>query len=138
MDKLLWLNLPSADLVAAKRFYQALGFEINETHSSAEMLGVFAGSQRVPINFFKQHQFSAFVGGAAAVDARVASEVLLSIGASSAAEVDELARRADGAGGAIYAKPGWKDGWMYGCGFADLDGHRWNPLFMDFSRLPKK
>jgi uncharacterized protein len=26
---------------------------------------------------------------------------------------------------------------MYGCGFSDPDGHRWNPLFMDMSKLPK-
>ena len=28
-------------------------------------------------------------------------------------------------------------GWMYGSGFTDLDGHRWNLLHMDMSRLPK-
>jgi predicted lactoylglutathione lyase len=27
---------------------------------------------------------------------------------------------------------------MYGCGFADPDGHRWNVLFRDMSKLPKK
>ncbi|MDF2859634.1 MAG: hypothetical protein K0Q87_5485, partial [Neobacillus sp.] len=28
-------------------------------------------------------------------------------------------------------------GWMYGCGVADPDGHRWNVLFMDMSKMPK-
>jgi hypothetical protein len=26
---------------------------------------------------------------------------------------------------------------MYGCGFADLDGHRWNVLYMDMSKCQK-
>jgi hypothetical protein len=33
--------------------------------------------------------------------------------------------------------PGYKDSWMYGCGFTDLDGHRWNVLYMDMSKMPK-
>lgn len=65
------------------------------------------------------------------------SSNLFSFGANSFEEVDEYARKAVAAGGEMYAKPGCKDGWMYGCGFIDLDGHRWNPLFMDMSKLPK-
>jgi predicted lactoylglutathione lyase len=26
---------------------------------------------------------------------------------------------------------------MYGCVFADLDGHRWNVLYMDMSKMPQ-
>lgn len=54
------------------------------------------------------------------------------------AEVDEIARKALDAGANLFANPGYKDGWMYGCGFADLDGHRWNILFMEMSKLPQK
>lgn len=28
--------------------------------------------------------------------------------------------------------------WMYGAGFTDLDGHRWNVLYMDMSKMPKE
>ena len=28
-------------------------------------------------------------------------------------------------------------GWMYGFGFCDIDGHRWNVLYMDMSKMPK-
>lgn len=28
-------------------------------------------------------------------------------------------------------------GWMYGAGFADPDGHRWNLLYRDESKMPK-
>ena len=29
-------------------------------------------------------------------------------------------------------------GWMYACGFEDLDGHRWVMLYMDMSKMPGK
>jgi len=29
------------------------------------------------------------------------------------------------AGGTNFGEPGGQE-WMYGCGFADLDGHRWS------------
>lgn len=49
-----------------------------------------------------------------------------------------MATKAVKAGGKVFAEPGAKDGWMYGCGFSDLDGHRWNSLYMDMSKMPKK
>jgi predicted lactoylglutathione lyase len=50
--------------------------------------------------------------------------------------VDELAETAKAAGGTVYAEPGENQGWMYGCGFSDPDGHRWNVLYMDMSKMP--
>ena len=66
---------------------------------------------------------------------RQAAEVLLSIGADSREEVDQLAKKAAEAGVTVFSEPGG-EGWMYGAGFADLDGHRWNVLYMDGSRMP--
>ena len=43
----------------------------------------------------------------------------------------------DPAGGTVFAEPRESNGFMYGCGFCDPDGHRWNVLFMDASKLPK-
>ncbi len=48
-----------------------------------------------------------------------------------------MARKAIEAGGG-FGQPAEIQGWMYGCGFADPDGHRWNVLFRDMSKLPKK
>ena len=57
-----------------------------------------------------------------------------SLGAVNREDVDNYARSA---GGSVFAEPGESNGFMYGCGFCDPDGHRWNPLFMDLSKLPK-
>ena len=41
------------------------------------------------------------------------------------------------AGGCVFSMPQEAQGWMYGMGFADLDGHKWHLLFMDVAQLPK-
>ncbi|WP_186673870.1 VOC family protein [Sporosarcina sp. BP05] len=50
--------------------------------------------------------------------------MLISMGADPRDEVNEFALKAERAGGTVFSKPGEKDGWMYGCGFANPDGHR--------------
>ncbi|MWV46977.1 hypothetical protein GRF59_25525 [Paenibacillus sp. HJL G12] len=59
---------------------------------------------------------------------------MLSVDAASPEEVDELLEKVVLAGGTVFGKPENKNG-MYGAGFADLDGHRWNVLYMDFSKM---
>jgi predicted lactoylglutathione lyase len=61
----------------------------------------------------------------------IGSEVLFSIEASSREEVDEIAKKAEMAGGRIFSEPAEHQVLIYGCGFADLDGHRWNTVYMD-------
>jgi hypothetical protein len=85
---------------------------------------------------FEEQVFKSFTQHTVA-DTKQGNEVLFSIGAESREEVDEIAKKATEAGGIVFAKPGEKDGWLYGCGFADLDGHRWNILYMDMSKMPK-
>lgn len=63
---------------------------------------------------------------------------MISFDAESREEVDEMAAKVRAAGGTIFGEPGEIRGWMYGFGFADLDGHRWNMVFMDFSKLPQQ
>ncbi|WP_180322369.1 VOC family protein [Mesobacillus foraminis] len=60
--------------------------------------------------------------------------MLFSLGANSREEEDEMALKAEGTGGSVVSRPDDQGGWMYGCGFADPDGHRWNVLYMDRSK----
>jgi predicted lactoylglutathione lyase len=71
------------------------------------------------------------------VDTGKGSEVLFSFDAESREEVDALAKKVEHAGGDIYGQPSETQGWMYGFAFADPDGHRWNMLYMDMSKMPK-
>lgn len=61
----------------------------------------------------------------------------MSIGATSEKEVDDIVKRVTEAGGTLYTEPAHKDGWTYGCGFVDPDGHRWNVLYMDMNKMPQ-
>lgn len=88
------------------------------------------------LNLFAENVFQGFIGGQAITNASQSNEILFSIGATSPKEVDKIASKAEKAGGKVYGKPGYKDGWMYGCGFTDIDRHPWNILYMDMSKMP--
>ena len=85
---------------------------------------------------FEEPMFKGFIQHPIS-NTQIGSEVLFSVDAESRAEVDEIARKVKEAGGNVFAPPDENGGWMYGCGFADLDGHRWNVLFMDWDKMPK-
>lgn len=99
------------------------------------MSSVFAGTENIVIMLCAESVFQGFTQNKLA-DTKQTTEVLFSFDAESIEEVDELAEKAQAAGGTLYAKPAENQGWMYGCGFADLDGHRWNVLYMDMSKMP--
>jgi uncharacterized protein len=135
--KEIWINLPVKDIDRSKAFFTKLGFPFNEQRSNAELASLAIGAKNLVVNLFKDSIFETFTKNRIA-DTKQATEVLFSIGAESREEVDEMLRKAVGAGGTVFSESGEKDGWMYGCGFADLDGHRWNVLYMDMTKMPKK
>lgn len=132
----IWLNLPVKDLAKSIHFFTHIGFQPNpgpgNTANSASFL---VGDKKVVLMLFAQDMFAGFTRHALA-DTSKGSEVLFSLGANSRAAVDEYANHAKSAGGSVFAEPDESNGYMYGCGFCDPDGHRWNALFMDMSKLP--
>lgn len=62
----------------------------------------------------------------------------MSIDTESREEVDILATKIKNAGGTFFAEPAENQGWMYGCGFFDLEGHRWNILHMNFEKITQQ
>lgn len=135
MTKQIWLNLPVKDVAKAKDFFWKIGFSFNEQHDTPSSTCMVVGEGHFVVMLFEEMLFSSFSQNGL-TDTRSNSEVLISIDAESREEVDELAKKVEEAGGIVFAPPAESQGWMYGCGFADLDGHRWNILFMDFSKLP--
>jgi predicted lactoylglutathione lyase len=134
MTKQFWISLPVKDVQRSKTFFKELGFKFNPRYpdspgSASLMIGVV-------VMLFDEATFNGYTQNGLA-DASKASEVLLSIDAESKEEVDELARKAVEAGGTSTHTPYDMQGWMYGCVFADPDGHRWNVLYMDMSKMPQ-
>ncbi len=136
MTKEIWLNLPVADIQKAKIFFEALGFSFNEERTSPVSACMLVGVKKVVVMLFQNDVFKNFVQHTI-TDTATSSEILISFDAESKEEVDELAAKASAAGGVVFAKPGESQGWLYGCGFSDLDGHRWNILYMDMAKMPK-
>jgi predicted lactoylglutathione lyase len=136
MTKEFWLNLPVKNLGKSKEFFTALGFSFNNDSpgSSNVSAPLIIGSKNMVVMLFDESVFKSFSGNAL-TDTTQSTEVLMSIDAESRDEVDEMARKAEAAGGTVFAQPAENQGWMYGCGFTDLDGHRWNVLHMDMSKL---
>jgi predicted lactoylglutathione lyase len=135
MMKEFWVNLPVKDVKKTKEFFTKLGFSLNPRFSNSdEMAGLIIGDKNAIVNFFPESTFKSFTSNEIA-NTKQAAEVLLSIDAESREEVDEMVKKAIAAGGTISSEPGGQ-GWMYGCVFADLDGHRWNVLYMDMSKMP--
>ena len=137
MTKDLWINLPVKDVKKSREFFTTIGFTQNTRFPETDqMSSLFVGTKSVVIMLCAESVFQGFTKNNIA-DTKNATEVLFSFDAESREEVDELEKKVKTAGGAVWAAPGENQGWMYGFGFSDLDGHRWNMLHMDMSKMPK-
>lgn len=137
MVKELWVNLPVKDIKRSKQFFTAIGFSFNTKHGDSDhSASLMIGSKNMIVMLFEDSMFGSFVGHSIA-DTTKGNEVLLSFDGESRAEVDEMAEKVKAAGGKIFSEPADHQGWMYGFGFSDLDGHRWNMLYMDMSKMQR-
>ena len=68
-------------------------------------------------------------------DSTRTSEVLTALSFESREKVDEVTNAALQAGGSE-ARPPQDYGFMYSRSFNDLDGHIWEPFFMDMNAAP--
>ena len=128
MSRLIFVNLPVADLPAAKAFYEAIGATNNPTFTD-ETAACMVLSDVIHVMLLTHDKFAQFTPKRIA-DAKETSEVLICISADSRAAVDEMTDKALAAGG---REPREKQdyGFMYGRSFEDLDGHIWEPMWMD-------
>lgn len=128
MNRMIFVNLPVADVAASRAFYTSLGFSINEQFSDEQVACVVV-SDTICVMLLEHARFRDFITGDIA-DAQTSTEVLNCLSAESRDEVDTLVSTALANGG----KP-WKDklveGPMYGHSFADPDGHVWELMHMD-------
>ncbi|ALM53244.1 VOC family protein [Halomonas huangheensis] len=128
MSRKVFINLPVADLPAAKAFYVQLGFEINEQFTDDKGSCVVI-SEHIHVMLLTHEFFSGFTPRPLS-NAHQATEVLVALSMDSREAVDEIVRRAQDAGGQANGEP-QDHGFMYAHSFMDLDGHIWEPLFLD-------
>lgn len=133
MIKELWLNFPSKNLSKTIEFFTKIGFTLKDEMTNEGIVCFEVGSKKTPVLFFPEEVFEQAARHEIA-PAESGSQVMISFDAESREEVDETARRVFEAGGTIFAAPSEIQGWMYGFAFTDLDGQRWNQIYMDFSQ----
>lgn len=136
MDRMIFVNLPVADLQATRRFYSALGFEVNETFSDDRCACVVL-SPTIFVMALEHTRFADFVTTPIADPTQV-TQVLNCLSAASREEVDVFVAAAEANGGREYHSPGTSSATetpegaaMYGRAVSDPDGHVWEILYMD-------
>src|SRR5690606_8722186 len=92
MPKMIFVNLPVADLAAATRFYEAIGCERNEQFSDHQASSM-VWSDTITFHLLVNDYFSTFTPKKIA-DAHATSEVLLALSRDSREEVDAIANAA--------------------------------------------
>lgn len=128
--RMIFVNLPVADLQASTAFYTALGFNKNPDFSD-DTATCMVVSEQIYVMLLTHDKFRMFINVDIS-DARKTKEVLNCLSASSRDEVDGFKAKALAAGGGEW-KPNMEMGPMYGCSFQDLDGHVWEVMYMDMS-----
>jgi predicted lactoylglutathione lyase len=128
MSRLIFVNLPVADLGAARAFYEAIGFTNNPTFTD-ETAACMVLSETIHVMLLTHDKFRQFTPKRIA-DARETSEVLICISADSRKAVDVMTDQALAAGG-NEPRECQDHGFMYGRSFEDPDGHIWESMWMD-------
>ena len=126
-SRLIFVNLPVADLAASQAFFGSLGFGFDPkfTNDSCACLVV---SEQAYVMLLPTERFADFTRKPIA-DARAATEAILCVSAQDREGVDAFADAALGAGGSAANEP-MDHGFMYGRSFNDLDGHLWEVMWM--------
>ena len=125
---MLFLRLPVRDLGAARTFYEALGFRV-EQHSSSESEAAVVVDENIVLTLLSRDRFADLVTGPVA-DPGQGPTVLPCLTVAGRPDVDDLVARASAAGGRP-GLPARGDDATYTGSFADPDGHAWQVMWMD-------
>ncbi len=128
MSRLLFLNLPVANLSASRRFFERLDFRFDERFSDDEAACMVV-SEQAYVMLLQRDRFVEFITKPIA-DANEATALTVAISAEDRGAVDDFTASALAAG-ATPAKDPQDYGFMYQRSFHDLDGHLWEVMWMD-------
>jgi predicted lactoylglutathione lyase len=128
MTKMIFVNLPVADLPKSMAFYTALGFT-NNPQFSDETAACMVWSETIHVMLLSHGKWQGFT--TRPICPRGSSEVSLALNCDSKAEVDALVTTGGAHGGAMDVNPPEDHGFMYQRTIADPDDHIWEPFWMD-------
>lgn len=129
MPKLIFVNLPVADLGASITFYKAVGATQNMQFSD-DTAACMVLSETIHVMLLTHDKYRQFTSKQIP-DARTSAQVLICVSEDSREAVDGRVTDATGAGGTADPTPTQDFGFMYGRSFEDPDGHIWEVMWMD-------
>jgi predicted lactoylglutathione lyase len=128
LTKMIFVNLPVADLARSMAFYSALGFTPNPAFSD-ETAACMVWSETIHVMLLSHGKWQGF--STRPICPRGSSEVSLAFNCDSRAEVDALVSAGGAHGGVMDVNPPEDHGFMYQRTIADPDDHIWEPFWMD-------
>ena len=128
MSRMIFVNLPVKDLARSVDFFGALGFEFNPQFTDENATYMIVNDQAA-VMLLVEEFYSTFTHKQIA-DASQVSEVLVGVSAESREAVDEFVATATAKGATEAGEP-MDMGMMYQRAFHDLDGHKWEIIWMD-------
>lgn len=133
MVKQIFVNLPVKNLEASKAFWIAAGFSFNPQFTDANAASLILGESIFAMLIVPPF-FSTFTSKTI-IDSSTSVEVINAISLENKEAVDTLMGKVLAAGG-TETRPVQDYGWMYSRAFQDLDGHLWEPLYIDITQAP--
>lgn len=131
--RMLFVNLPVADVARSRAFFGALGFSFNPAFSDETSACMLVGEHAF-VMLLVREKFAEFAHLPVA-DPITHTLALFTFSVPSRDEVDAVGAAALAAGGR--EADGAEDhGFMYSRSFYDLDGHGWQVMWMDPAAVP--
>jgi uncharacterized protein len=128
MPRMIFVSLPVTDVAKSRKFYQALGFSINDKFSDDSTACVVV-SETIYFMITTHEKFQSFSPKPLILPSTGVTS-LIALSCDTRAEVDAMTDAALAAGGTEVHEA--EDlGFMYSRAFADPDGNGFGPMWMD-------
>jgi uncharacterized protein len=133
MSKMIFVNLPVADLPRSMAFYEALGFANNPAFTD-ETAACMVWGEGIHVMLLTHDKWKSFTDRP--IPPSTQSEVMIAITLDDKDAVNALVEAGAAAGGTADLNPPQDHGFMYQRTLADPDGHIWEPFWMDPAAVP--
>src|ERR1022692_3886925 len=134
MTHAIWMNLRAKNVARSTAFFKSFGFSLHRFNSGEDTARIRVGTKNIPVMHFKENVCGQIVQQDIS-PAIAITGVMFSFDVENGEEADEMATRVKATGGAIFSRSAAAPHWTYGFGCSYLDGHRWNRLHMDRSKM---
>ena len=136
MSKMIFVNLPVADVEKSARFYDAVGFSRDPRFSQEGVTAAMKWSDEIVFMLLGHGRFDGFAKKPRA-DSVGTTGALYALSIDSRDDVDLIVAKASAGGGKADPLAAQDYGFMYGRSFEDLDGHVFEPMWMDVEAMMK-